>query len=211
MNTHQIHSHTQSVIDSLYKEARFDRTKMAKGVVKALFRPLQPVDLQSVYMPISQEQGEFIYQLLIENSCKHIVEFGTSFGISTLFLGAAAKHTGGKVITTEIIESKSKTALENFQRAAMEDVIEVRTGDALITLADLDEPIDFLFLDGWKDLYLPLFRQLEPLFKKGTIIYADNVDMHDAAPFLDYIYSVPEVYRSQKTHQGKGELSVRIQ
>ncbi|MEM6632524.1 MAG: class I SAM-dependent methyltransferase [Bacteroidota bacterium] len=210
MTNYSIQSDIQSIISSLYREARFDGLRMAQGAAKAFFRPLQPSDVQSVYLPISQQQGEFVYQLLIENSCKHIVEFGTSFGISTLFLGAAAKQIGGKVITTEIIESKSEVALQNFKKAGLDDVIELRTGDALETLADLDEEIDFLFLDGWKDLYLPLFKQLEPLFKKGTIIYADNVDMSSATPFLTYIHSTPDIYRSQKMHQGKAELTVRL-
>ena len=207
---HQLNPSIQSVISSLYQKARFDGIKMTQGAAKALFRPLQPTDVSSVYLPISQDQGEFIYDLIVENKCQQIVEFGTSFGISTLFLGAAAKLTGGKVITTEIIESKAKKALQNFKRAGLEDLIDLRTGDALQTLADLNTEIDFLFLDGWKDLYLPLFKQLEPLFKKGTIIYADNVDMSGTTSYLNYIHSFSDTYRSQKTHQGKAELTVRL-
>ena len=210
MINNPIPSRVQSVISSLYQKSRFDVMKVAQGAAKGLFRPLQPSDLQSAYLAISQEQGEFMYHLLCEHGCKHIVEFGTSFGISTLFLGAAAKQTGGKVITTELIESKSKIASDNFKSAGLEDVIELRTGDALQTLADLEGPVDFLFLDGWKDLYLPLFKQLEPLFKKGTLIYADNVDMSDTTPYLEYIHSFPDIYQSEKTHQGKAELTRRL-
>ena len=210
MVNYPIQSDIQSVISSLYQKARFDGMKVAQGATKGLFRPLQPSDLKSAYLAISPEQGEFLYQLLLKNACKHIVEFGTSFGVSTLFLGAAAKQTGGRVITTELIESKSKTALQNFKRAGLEDVIELRTGDALKTLAELEGPVDFLFLDGWKDLYLPLFKLLEPLFKKGTIIYADNVDMKDTTPFLNYIHSAAGTYQSKRTHQGKAELTLRL-
>lgn len=208
MQSIQIDSSVQSVISLLFKEAKFDGFRVAKGMAKMIFRPLQPKDMENVYLPISQEQGAFFFQTIVENKFQSIVEFGTSFGISTLFLAAAAKETGGKVITTELLPSKVKTAVKNFQKADLESFIEVREGDAIKTLANFNQPIDFLMLDGWKNLYLPLFKQLEPLFHRDTIVYADNVDMVDSQPFLDYVYSKASVYSARKIHQGKGELIV---
>ncbi len=206
MQNIQIDPTVQSVISLLFKDAKFDALRAAKGIAKMIFRPLEPKDMENVYLPVSQKQGEFFYKTIVENDLKSIVEFGTSFGISTLFLAAAAKQTGGQVITTELLSSKVKTARENFKQAKLNSYIEVREGDALKTLANLNQPIDFLMLDGWKNLYLPLFKQLEPFFHKGTIIYADNVDMADSKPFLDYIYAKSDVYDAQRVHQGKGEL-----
>ena len=206
MQNIQIDPNVQSFISLLFKDARFDKFKAAKGLAKMIFRPIQPKDMENVYLPVSQQQGEFFYKTIIDNEFKTIVEFGTSFGISTLFLAAAAKQIGGKVITTELLESKAKTAQKNFEEANLDSFIELRIGDAIETLADLKQPIDFLMLDGWKNLYLPLFQQLEHLFHKDTIIYADNVDMADSQPFLDYVYSKSNVYQSKRVDQGKGEV-----
>ncbi len=204
MQNIQIDSTIQHVISLLFKDAKFDRLRAAKGMAKMIFRPLQPQDMENVYLPVSQEQGEFFYKTIVENKFQSIVEFGTSFGISTLFLAAAAKETGGKVITTELLSSKAKTAKKNFENAGLESFIELKEGDAIKTLANFKQPIDFLMLDGWKNLYLPLFKHLEPFFHKDTIIYADNVDMEDTQPFLDYVYA--KAYKSRRVHQGKGEL-----
>ncbi len=206
MQNIQIDPTTQSVISLLFKDAKLDPIRAAKGMAKTIFRPIEPKDLENVYLPISQEQGDFFYETILENDLKSIVEFGTSFGISTLFLAAAVKQTGGQVITTELLSSKAQTAQKNFEKAGLENVIELRIGDAIETLKNLNQPIDFLMLDGWKNLYLPLFKQLEPLFHQRTVIYADNTDMSDTQPFLNYVYHQKDTYKTQRIHQGKGAL-----
>ena len=75
------------------------------------------------------------------------------------------------------------------------------------TLRDYTEPIDFLFLDGWKDLYLPLFKMLEPRFHKGTLIYADNMDMAETGLLADYIYNKSDRYSAEYVHGSKGLLT----
>ena len=75
------------------------------------------------------------------------------------------------------------------------------------TLRDYTEPIDFLFLDGWKDLYLPLFKMLEPRFHKGTLIYADNMDMAETGLLADYIYNKSDRYSAEYVHGRKGLLT----
>lgn len=210
MATLEIDNKVQNVINALYEDAKSDRFKIAKGLSKSIIRPMKPTDMEEVYLPISQEQGAFFYDLITNNNFKSIVEFGTSFGISALFLGAAARQTGGSVITTELLKSKANIANQNFKNAGLHDIIELRLGDALETLHDLNEPIDLLVLDGWKDLYLPLFKQLEPLFKKGTIIYSDNVDMADSRSLLEYIKGKSLKYDSEKIHNGKAEITVQV-
>jgi predicted O-methyltransferase YrrM len=125
--------------------------------------------------------------LIQQKNIQNIVEFGTSFGISTLFLAQGALKTNGRIITTELIESKAAKAQQNFVNAGVDDLIEVRVGDAMETLQDYKQPIDLLLLDGWKDLYLPLFRLLESNFHKDTIIYVDNADMSEVKMFLNQI------------------------
>ena len=189
----------------MHREASSEGFTIAKGLAKGALRmKLKPIDLDNAYIAISQGQGEYIYRLLRERNAKHIVEFGTSFGISTLYLGAAAKATGGKVITTELLSKKCRVAQQNFEEAGLENWIELREGDALETLRDIPEGIDFLLLDGWNDLYLPLLKLLEPKFKKGTLIYTDNASFSSARPFLKYIKSNPDRYKTQRLRDAKG-------
>lgn len=197
METKQI----TSTIAELYSAAKYDKLKMIKGVAKSAFRSMQPEDFEEAYLPISNKQGIELVQLIKENNLKNIVEFGTSFGISTLFLAQGVLETNGRVITTELLESKSKIAQENFRKAGVENVIEVRTGDALETLKNHSEAIDLLLLDGWMNLYQPLFEMLEPNFHKNTIIYVDNANATDSKDFLASI-SI-EKYQIELTFSGK--------
>lgn len=179
-----LHDLVTSTLNELFDDSKYDRVKMMKGAARSMFRPMQPLDFKDAYLSISKEQGADLKQLIKENNIKNIVEFGTSFGISTLFLAQGAMETGGRIITTELIESKAQQAIENFKKAGVNNLIEVRIGDALQTLKDYHEPIDLLLLDGWKDLYLSLFRMLEPNFHTNTIIYVDNAEMADTKAFL---------------------------
>lgn len=173
-----------STISDLYRDAKKDYLRMLKSIPKSILRPVQPADFKDVYLAISPEQGKDLVHLIKASNSKNIVEFGTSFGISTLFLAQGAIATNGSIITTELIASKAEAAKENFKKAGVEDLIELRIGDALETLSNHKQAIDLLLLDGWKDLYLPLFRQLEPNFHAKTIIYVDNADMPASQVFL---------------------------
>jgi len=197
-----------STLNQLHSEASREIGKIAKGLSKGIFRRLRPEDMKDTYIAISRRQGKYIYDLLIERKAKHIVEFGTSFGISTLYLGAAAKKNGGKVITTELLAEKCQVAQQNFEQAGLAEVIELREGDALKTLDDIEKSIDFLLMDGWNDLYLTLLKLLEPKFKKGTFIYTDNASMRSAKSFIHYIRS-SDKYQSIRLKDDKGgsELS----
>jgi len=199
-----------TTLNELHQQSKNEYPKILKGMAKAIFRELQPADMKDTYIAISQQQGEFIYNLLLEKNAVNIIEFGTSFGISTLYLGAAAKATNGKVITTELLPNKCKVAAENFKKAALSEYIDLREGDALETLKiDVPNDIDFLLLDGWNNLYLPLLKLLEPKFKTGTLIYTDNVSFKSTKPFLEYIKSNPAKYKTVTMQGDKGgaELS----
>jgi len=200
----------KNTIAELYKDSRNDHLRIIKGAAKSIFRPLQPADLKNVYLAISEQQGTDLVALIKNNAIKHIVEFGTSFGISTLFLAQGALETGGNIITTELIESKAQSAIRNFERAGVDDIIEVKVGDAMETLKDHNEPIDLLLLDGWKNLYLPLFRLLEPNFHSNTIIYVDNADMSDSLVLLNTINQDPR-YKLQYQYHGKVALITRAE
>ena len=190
----------EPTIKELYKDSKNDYLRMMRGVAKSIFRPMQPADFKDAYLAISEEQGKDLVKMIKENNIKNIMEFGTSFGISTLFLAQGVIATGGGIITTELIESKARKALENFQKAGVSNLIELRVGDAMKTLENHNEPIDLLLLDGWKDLYLPLFRLLEPNFHSNTIIYVDNADMAESRSFLKTVSQNPKYQLQYKFH-----------
>jgi hypothetical protein len=111
--------------------------------------------LKDLPLPVSRETGTLLYMLARSSGARTIVEFGTSFGISTLHLAAALRDNGGgRLITSEFEPSKVARARENLTAGGLIDLVEIREGDALQTLAvDLPETIDLLLLDGAKALY----------------------------------------------------------
>ena len=197
----------EKVLRDLHNDAKKDYMRIGKGIVKSIFRPMQPADFEHAYLPISKGQGEALRNLIVKNDCRNVVEFGTSFGISTIYLADAVRQTRGKVISTELLESKAKRAAQNISKAGLSDFVEVKIGDAMETLKGFSEPIDFLFLDGWKDLYLPLFQMLEPQFHPRTIIYADNMDMAGTQYYGNYVLDKKQMYASRMVDGGKAMLT----
>jgi len=196
-------SKPKATLKKLHKDAQNDYFHIAKGMGKAILRPIKPADFENAYLPINEEQGSALQDLIIKNNLKNVVEFGTSFGISTIYLAEAVRETEGKVITTELLNSKAEKAQKNIEDAGLSEYVTFKIGDAMDTLKDLDIDIDFLFLDGWKDLYLPLFQMLEPRFHNGTVIYADNTDMADTQVYTDFVLNKNKKYQSHYLHSGK--------
>ena len=142
---------------------------------------------KNLYLAVSRETAGLLYMLARSIQARSVVEFGTSFGISTLYLAAALKDNGGgRVIGTEFEPSKVVRARENIAAAGLSEFVEVRAGDALETLSrDLPQTIDLVLLDGAKSLYPRVFELLAPRLRPGALILADNAEM---AP--EYIQSV---------------------
>lgn len=196
-------------IDQLYKDSK-KGGGFVTALPKILFKSeIRPEDFKNHYLAISKDQGEFIYNLIVKKKLKKIVEFGTSFGISTLFLAAAAKECGGKIITSELIAEKAKKASQNFSEAGVQNLIDLRVGDAMKTLSKDVGKIDFLLLDGWKDLYLPLLKQLEPQFHEQTVVYVDNANMKGVEPTLKHLEE-SHYYETEVLHQGRAVLATRV-
>src|SRR5580693_1402701 len=141
-----------------------------------------------IYMPVSATSGRLLYTLVRAARPALVVEFGTSFGISTLHLAAAVRDNGtGRVITTELSAAKARAARETFAATGLDDVITLLAGDARETLADLPASPGVVLLDGWKDLCLPILRLLEPSLESGALVVADDIDQQDLEPYLDYV------------------------
>jgi predicted O-methyltransferase YrrM len=111
-----------------------------------------------------------------------------SLGISAIHLASAVRDNGtGRVVTTELSAAKVATAKKTFTATGLDDLITVFEGDALDTLTAVDGPIQFVLLDGWKELYLPVIKLLEPKLSPGALIVADNTSMDDTRPYLDHV------------------------
>nr|WP_223287529.1 class I SAM-dependent methyltransferase [Halomonas elongata] len=123
-----------------------------------------------------------LYMLARAAGARHFVEFGSSFGISTLYLAAAAEDNDGHVIGSEYYANKRDHALGNLADAGLSHRAEIRLGDARETLDDITGPVDFIFLDGHKPLYLPVLEGLVDQLIPGAWVVADNLDHFDETP-----------------------------
>jgi predicted O-methyltransferase YrrM len=133
---------------------------------------------KDTHLAVSPDTGKLLYMLARGSKARSIVEFGTSFGISTLHLAAALRDNGGgRLITSEFEPSKVERARRNIEAAGFSDLVELRAGDALETLAkDLPERVDLVLLDGAKSLYSRILALIEPRLSPGAWVIADNAD-----------------------------------
>jgi predicted O-methyltransferase YrrM len=144
----------------------------------------------SAPLSITPEVGELLYVLVVARRPRTIVEFGASHGYSTIHLAAGARDVGScRVITTEIEPAKIVAAERNLAAAGLADLVELRAGDALSTLADVED-VDVLFLDGWNNLYEPVVDLLEPRLSPGALVIADlSADDPDQASYVERMHA----------------------
>ena len=152
--------------------------------------------LKDFPLAVSQETGTLLYMLARSTRAQTIVEFGTSFGISTLHLAAALRDNGGgRLITSEFEASKVVRARGNLIAGGLIDLVEIREGDALQTLSvDLPETIDLLLLDGAKALYPEVLALVESRLRPGAMVVADNADY--SPDYLAYVRDPANGYLS---------------
>jgi predicted O-methyltransferase YrrM len=134
--------------------------------------------MKDFHLAVSRETGVLLYMLARAIGARAIVEFGTSFGVSTLHLAAALRDNGGgRLIGSEFEPSKVLRARQNLEAAGLSDLVEIREGDALESLArDLPDTIDLVLLDGAKPLYSSVLSLVEKRLRAGALIVADNAD-----------------------------------
>jgi len=169
---------------------------------------------QELYIPVSPEGGRLLYALIRAARPATVVEFGTSFGISTIHLAAAVRDNGtGHVVSTELHAAKVARARANLAEAGLADLVTIIEGDARETLADLPGPVGFVLLDGWKDLYLPVLRLLEPRLAPGALVVADDtISMAtQMTDYLSYVRDPARGYLSVSFPESDGlEITCRV-
>ncbi|MFK8163940.1 MAG: O-methyltransferase [Lewinella sp.] len=126
-------------------------------------------------LPVGEEVGHFLHTLAKAAEAKTILEIGTSYGYSTVWLAAAAEATGGKVITLELDEQKAAYAKAQIEKAGLSNFVEFRVGDALESIRQAKEQFDFVLVDIWKRFYLPSFELFFPKLNQGAYVIGDNM------------------------------------
>ncbi len=189
----EVDASTALVRQEMAKISAEDRQKMMTSTTeyRAFYERAKDFPLA-----VSRETGTLLYMLARGSGARTIVEFGTSFGISTLHLAAALRDNGGgRLITSEFEPSKVVRARANIAAGGLADLVEIREGDALETLArDLPDAIDLVLLDGAKGLYPAILALLESRLRPGALIVADNADW--SPDYLAHVRSPAHGYLS---------------
>jgi len=165
--------------------------------------------LKDIPLPVSRETGSLLYMLARSTRAQSILEFGTSFGVSTIYLAAALRDNGGgRIVTTESEPSKVERARANLTEAGLIDLVEILEGDALETLAiDLPETFDLVLLDGAKSLYADILHCVETQLRSGSLVLAD--DARYCAEFVSHMRTDANRYVSVPL-AGDLEMSMRL-
>lgn len=190
------------VLARLHREAEaadapLMQTVMNKGREEILgeFLQAETRDVAAVYrelagnfLSVSPDFGRFLYMCV--RACKPtcIVEFGSSMGVSTIYLAAALRDMGGgRVIGTDLEPGKVERARANVAAAGLAELVEFRVGDARKTLeGGVGSNIDMVMLDGAFTLYLPVLKVLEPHLEPGALIVGENA-FEEAPGYIDYV------------------------
>jgi predicted O-methyltransferase YrrM len=132
-------------------------------------------------LPVGRATGMLMNLLIKEAGAAGILEVGSSYGYSTVWLAEAARAVDGRVISLELQSAKTEYAHAQLERCGLAGHVEFRVADALTTLAALSGPFDFVLIDLWKELYVPVFERLHPKLAQGAIIVADNMLQPESA------------------------------
>jgi predicted O-methyltransferase YrrM len=144
---------------------------------------------------LDRNKAEFCYQLCRANNARRIVEAGTSYGVSTLYLAAAVRDNvdvaggDGVVIGTEYEPKKANAARVHFERAGLSRFIDLREGDLRETLKQINGPVDFMLVDIWITLARPALELVTPYLKLGATVVCDNTEQHrsDYADYFEFL------------------------
>jgi predicted O-methyltransferase YrrM len=167
---------------------------------------------------LDRDKAEFCYQLCRATDARRIVEIGTSFGVSTLYLAAAVRDNvragsgGGVVIGTEYEPVKASAARAHFAQAGLSRFIDLREGDLRETLAHIDGPVDFVLVDIWIAMARVALELVSPHLRAGAVVLCDNTEQYrnEYADYFAFLANPANGYRTMTLpFDGGLELSVR--
>jgi predicted O-methyltransferase YrrM len=173
--------------------------------------------LSDKLVALDRDKAEFCYHICRALGARRVVEAGTSFGVSTLFLAAAVRDNlrqnggDGIVIATEYEPEKVKAARETFAEAGLSKFIDLREGDLRETLVDVASPIDFVLIDIWTPMARPALELVARRLRKGAVVICDNTEQFRDA-YRDYFEFVdnPANHLRTMTLPFKGGLEFTV-
>ena len=186
-----------NILNRLYERDEKERTSGDKDDIRM--------------MALNRQSGQFIHMICRSAKAGNILEIGTSYGVSTIWLAWAASAFNGKITTIEIDPDRAKAAQENFRKAGLSQWINVMVGDARHVVKDLKDPIDLVFIDTTKKDYPYYLKAIYPLLPKGAIVMADNATSH-ADQLQEYFATLKELgFKTMTIPIGAGvEFSVKF-
>ena len=148
------------------------------------------------YTNIAPENGQFLSILIQSIQARNVLEVGTSNGYSTIYLAAALKKTGGRLITLEFDPTRAAEAEAHLQEVGLDSIVEIRVGNALDEIPKCDATFDLVFLDAEKDEYRRYLELALPNIRPGGLIVADDtVTMRDEMPdYVEFVFNTPTLH-----------------
>jgi predicted O-methyltransferase YrrM len=157
------------------------RTKREEALIESLPEEEARQRIDEMLLPVGPATGQLLNLLVREREARRILEVGSSYGYSTLWLAEGARAVGGKVTSLELRRAKTEYATTQLARAGLEGYVEFRVGDALASLRALPGPFDLVLIDLWKDLYVRVWELLHPKLAPGALVIADNMTYPESA------------------------------
>jgi predicted O-methyltransferase YrrM len=169
---------------------------------------------------LDRDKAEFCYQVCRTIDARRVVEIGTSYGVSTLYLAAAVRDNiragggSGVVIGTEYEPEKARAARTHFSEAGLSSFIDLREGDLRETLRQIEGPVDFMLVDIWIPMARPALELVAPHLRPRAVVTCDNTGREDErAAYADYFAFINDPTQGFQTmtlpFSGGLEMSVR--
>ncbi|KAJ6551708.1 O-methyltransferase [Mycena capillaripes] len=222
--------HVSALLAELHKLSR-DQEAALKGNAPSRFVSANILDsdasrqepfddlMRDKFIALDEDKCHFMYQLIRATGATNVVEAGTSFGVSTIYLALAvgknkaATAKPGTVIATEKEQEKAEKAREYWRKCGeqVESHIDLRVGDLLETLKDGVGEVDLVLLDIWSPLALPTLKILQPRLRSGAVVLTDNTVVAAEAykELLGYLRASGSGYQNMTLpYSGGFEMSV---
>jgi len=210
----RLHSESDAQVEET--DAYYDRREL-EGTLdeKCSFDDEMHQFFSDKLVALDRDKAEFCYQICRSLQATRVVEAGTSFGVSTLYLAAAVRDNqveNGVVIGTEHEPKKAEVARANFKEAGLSEFIELREGDLRQTLQDVGGPVDVMLVDIW-DVALPALERVSPSLRPGAVVLCDNtaVDIGEYRDYFEFVNDPRNRFRTMTLPFAGGfEFTVRI-
>jgi predicted O-methyltransferase YrrM len=160
-------------VDQVFAE--YERRDTAERAMSADLGSQMFARRDELLLSVGREVGWFLHSLILAKRPARVLELGTSYGFSTLFLADAVTQVGGTLVTMELADYKQVAARKMIDKAGLCAVVDFRLGDAVALINADPGTFDFVLLDIWKDLYIPCLRAVYPKLADEGIIAADNI------------------------------------